>query len=264
MDDSKPLVSLTKALSVIPSPDSIPPLGLPFSADEFISQSLWRPRGARGVFGGQVIAQALLSASHTVPKPVGLHSQHSYFLLPADAGIPILYTVERLRDGKSYATRLVRASQKRKVVFVLLASFALPPISLPPLKEGPSPPFGFIPTFSNPSPIVTQKQTNQEVLGLSHSLRFAVEPNPSTRPLLESRVVEPVFQKPHLSISVVPGYAERWQVPMPEGVMMWDECELEEKRWQRYLDDQGDELKDRGRAAVEEYIQVGSSSNFLQ
>ena len=242
MDETSPTVSLTATLTV--KRDSAHSASQhPDSPSEiFVSQSLWRPRGARGVFGGQVVAQALLSACATTPPPLSLHSQHCYFLLAADAAIPITYTVERLRDGKSYVTRLVRASQNGSVVSVLLASFTLPPIALPPFKDGPRPPFGFIPTLSNQSKA-------PEVPGLSHSLRMAVEPNSSVATASKHGLQS---QTPGVTF---PNYAERFQIEVGD-MLRWDECELEEKRWQRYLDDQGEELKGRARTSVEEYIQV--------
>ncbi len=63
------------------------------------------------VFGGQVAAQALAAASHTVPPEVSAHSLHAYFLRPGDTAIPIVYDVERIRDGRSFATRRVVARQ---------------------------------------------------------------------------------------------------------------------------------------------------------
>ena len=64
------------------------------------SKNLWRPKGARGVFGGQVVGQALMAALKTVEDDYLMHSLHSYFLLPGDASRPIIYSVKRVRDGK--------------------------------------------------------------------------------------------------------------------------------------------------------------------
>jgi acyl-CoA thioesterase-2 len=75
------------------------------------------------VFGGQVAAQALAATCHTVPEEVAAHSLHSYFLRPGDTAIPIVYDVERIRDGKSFATRRVVARQHGKAIFYLTASF---------------------------------------------------------------------------------------------------------------------------------------------
>ena len=56
------------------------------------------------VYGGQVAAQALIAAARTVDEDFHVHSLHSYFLLPGDYSVPIIYDVERIRDGRSFAT----------------------------------------------------------------------------------------------------------------------------------------------------------------
>jgi acyl-CoA thioesterase-2 len=74
------------------------------------------------VFGGQVIGQALVAACRTVEgRPP--HSLHAYFLLPGDPKVPIVYAVERLRDGKSFSTRRVIATQHGHPIFSMAASF---------------------------------------------------------------------------------------------------------------------------------------------
>lgn len=79
------------------------------------------------VFGGQVAAQALIAAGRTVPDdpsgPRRVHSLHSYFLRPGNPEIPIVYTVDRIRDGRSFTTRRVAAMQKGEAIFHLSASF---------------------------------------------------------------------------------------------------------------------------------------------
>jgi acyl-CoA thioesterase-2 len=75
------------------------------------------------VFGGQVAAQALWAACHTVAPDRMVHSLHSYFLRPGDASIPIVYDVERIRDGGSFSTRRVEARQHGHTIFYLTASF---------------------------------------------------------------------------------------------------------------------------------------------
>lgn len=75
------------------------------------------------VFGGQLVGQALAAASKTVDCLKVVHSLHVYFLLVGDFDIPIIYQVDRLRDGKSFATRRVDAIQKGNIIFTLLASF---------------------------------------------------------------------------------------------------------------------------------------------
>ncbi|MEX2658774.1 MAG: acyl-CoA thioesterase II [Acidimicrobiales bacterium] len=75
------------------------------------------------VFGGQVAGQALVAAARTVGADRPVHSLHAYFLRPGDPKIPILYEVDRIRDGRSFTTRRVVAIQHGKVIFNLQASF---------------------------------------------------------------------------------------------------------------------------------------------
>lgn len=76
------------------------------------------------VFGGQVAGQALIAASRTVDEPGRhVHSLHAYFLRPGDPKKPILYEVDRIRDGRSFSTRRVVAIQHGKAIFNLQASF---------------------------------------------------------------------------------------------------------------------------------------------
>ena len=79
--------------------------------------------GSPNVFGGQVLAQALHAANKTIPEDRIVHSLHSYFLLPGDLTIPIVYKVTDMRNGGSFSTRRVTAIQKDKTIFILAASF---------------------------------------------------------------------------------------------------------------------------------------------
>src|SRR3984885_15045993 len=74
------------------------------------------------VFGGQVIGQAMVAACRTVEGRLP-HSLHCYFILPGDPQIPIIYEVERLRDGRSYSTRRVTAIQHGNAIFSIMVSF---------------------------------------------------------------------------------------------------------------------------------------------
>jgi acyl-CoA thioesterase II len=78
------------------------------------------------VYGGQVVAQALMAASRTVDAPRLCHSLHSYFIRPGDPKLPIVYKVERDRDGASFTTRRVVAIQKGRPIFNMAASFQVP------------------------------------------------------------------------------------------------------------------------------------------
>src|SRR5215831_59306 len=75
------------------------------------------------VFGGQVAAQALIAAGRTVDTDRPVHSLHAYFLRSGDPQIPIIYDVDRIRDGKSFTTRRVVAIQHGRAIFNLSASF---------------------------------------------------------------------------------------------------------------------------------------------
>jgi len=82
-----------------------------------------KPIGSPHVFGGQVLAQALNAAYKTIPKNRILHSLHAYFLEAGDLNTPISYQVEIIRDGGSFSTRRVTATQEEKIIFILAASF---------------------------------------------------------------------------------------------------------------------------------------------
>ncbi|WP_426571228.1 acyl-CoA thioesterase [Aquihabitans sp. McL0605] len=78
------------------------------------------------VFGGQVAGQALVAAARTVDEDRSVHSLHAYFLRPGDPRVPILYEVDRQRDGRSFTTRRVVAIQHGRPIFNLSASFHRP------------------------------------------------------------------------------------------------------------------------------------------
>lgn len=79
--------------------------------------------GWQRVYGGQVIGQALVAASRTVSPNRSAHSLHGYFLRAGDTTIPILYKVDRIRDGKSFTTRRVVAVQRGQAIFTMSISF---------------------------------------------------------------------------------------------------------------------------------------------
>jgi acyl-CoA thioesterase-2 len=96
---------------------------------EQIDDNLFRGQNYKApwgrVFGGQVLAQALHAASQTVTEKRCAHSMHGYFLLAGDVDLPVIYEVERLRDGGSFSTRRVTAIQKGRPIFNMAASFQL-------------------------------------------------------------------------------------------------------------------------------------------
>jgi acyl-CoA thioesterase II len=100
------------------------------------------------VFGGQVAAQALVAAGRTVGDDRQVHSLHSYFLRPGDPQVPIVYDVDRIRDGKSFTTRRVVAIQHGRAIFNLAASFQVDetgPEHQDPMPDVPDP--DALPTF---------------------------------------------------------------------------------------------------------------------
>lgn len=112
--------------------------------------------GWQRVFGGQVIAQALVAAQRTVPIDRFVHSLHAYFLRPGDPSTPIIYQVDRIRDGGSFTTRRVVAIQQDKAIFSLSASFQ---------KEE----NGFdhqinIPDLPKPEDLITEAELRQQYL----------------------------------------------------------------------------------------------------
>ncbi|MBV1881017.1 MAG: acyl-CoA thioesterase II [Pseudomonadales bacterium] len=94
---------------------------------EKIEENLYRGGifdiGTRNVFGGQVLAQALMSAYRTLLDERHCHSLHAYFLRPGNVNLPIVFDVDRIRDGKSFTTRRVVAIQQGKAIFNMSASF---------------------------------------------------------------------------------------------------------------------------------------------
>ena len=86
--------------------------------------------GRARVFGGQVLAQALVAATRTVVAEIPVHSLHAYFLRPGDPETPIVFDVDRIRDGRSFTTRRVVAIQHGKAIFNMASSFQV-------VEEGP-------------------------------------------------------------------------------------------------------------------------------
>lgn len=241
--------SLLDSLVVTPSPDR---------EDTYHSTTLWKPRGARGVFGGHVIALALISSNKTVSSGMGLHSQHCYFILPANPDITIDFKVERLRDGRSYATRLVRAEQGGKAVFILAASYAT---RVGGGVEGQTP-FSFIPTGND----LRENQEEKEP-AVSHSLRFALDSTKDANKKEGSdqsgdgkgKVSNTVGKKSgwrKKEGSSVPTFTTKWFIPFPTGVSSYENSIEEEVRWTRFLEKKGGTVDEKARRYIEEYIQV--------
>ncbi len=113
-----------------------------------------RDLGTGRVYGGQVFAQALVAARRTVPDGREAHSAHGYFILPGDLAAPIVYFVDKLRDGRSFTTRRVTAIQHGEAIFNLSVSFHIP-------EQGPE--FqAEMPDVPPPESIVGELQTLRE------------------------------------------------------------------------------------------------------
>lgn len=109
--------------------------------NEFVGRTQWMPHGR--VFGGQVLAQALMAAMRTMVDNRAPHSLHSYFLRPGDITKDIKFSVEILRDGRSFSARRVHALQDDQPIFSMIASFQQPDAGLDhqsSMPEGITPP----------------------------------------------------------------------------------------------------------------------------
>jgi acyl-CoA thioesterase-2 len=113
---------------------------------ERIEEDIFRGRSPdanwQRVFGGQVAGQALVAAGRTVAPERAVHSLHAYFIRPGDPAVPIVYTVDRTRDGRSFSTRRVTAVQHGLAIFTLSASFHRPEAGLEhqvPMPSAPGP-----------------------------------------------------------------------------------------------------------------------------
>ncbi len=112
--------------------------------------------GWKRVFGGQVIAQALVAAQRTVDPTRHVHSLHGYFMLGGDPKIPIIYEVDRIRDGGSFTTRRVVAIQHGNAIFSMSASFQREENGLDYQAEMPSQP--------DPEEIISERNSNKKLL----------------------------------------------------------------------------------------------------
>ncbi|WP_137702691.1 acyl-CoA thioesterase [Marimonas lutisalis] len=117
MSDSKPRPTPQELADSLVSVLDVEPI------EENFFRGIATPGGSGRSFGGQVIAQALMAAIRTVDADRPAHSLHGYFMRPGDATKPVLYQVERDRDGRSFATRRVIAVQSGKPILNLAASF---------------------------------------------------------------------------------------------------------------------------------------------
>lgn len=137
--NADPLASLLSTLDLASA-------GVVGGQDVFTGSSQWEPLGR--VFGGQVLAQSLVAAQRTIHDDRVVHSLHGYFLRPGDLTLPITFSVDRIHDGRSFATRRTQASQDGVPILSMIASFQTPdgglehqadaPVGLPDPEDVPS------------------------------------------------------------------------------------------------------------------------------
>lgn len=124
---------------------------------ETLDSNLFRGRiydvGAPHVFGGQVLSQALVAAKRTVEEQV-VHSLHGYFLRSGDKQAPIVYEVDRIRDGRSFNARRIQAIQHGRPIFSMMASFHTPEVG----SEHAAP----MPVVPPPEELISQKALHKD------------------------------------------------------------------------------------------------------
>ena len=150
---------------------------------EAIEDNLFRGRQPatrmQRVFGGQVAAHALVAAEHTVPEQYVVHSLHSYFLRPGDTSVPIVYDVENVREGRSFATRRVIARQHGRPIFAMTLNFQIPEEGLDHQDEMPVvPPPEDCPTLAEASPGSGRDSDEWEQEWAALEVRFAGDSRP--------------------------------------------------------------------------------------
>ncbi|KAI8372133.1 thioesterase-like superfamily-domain-containing protein [Blakeslea trispora] len=126
--------------------------------DLYQNKELWQPYGSRGAFGGQLVAQALNASWDTVPEGFSAHSLHAHFLLACDAKLPIAYHVQRIRDGRSFATRMVTAKQNDTVFFICTCSFTTPDRNTALRRQS------AMPNVAEPGSLLSEKQVYRAAL----------------------------------------------------------------------------------------------------
>ena len=127
---------------------------------ENLEHNLFRGRspqsGWQRVFGGQVIGQALVAAQRTVDGSRRVHSLHGYFMRPGDPEVPIIYEVDRIRDGRSFTTRRVVAIQHGHAIFSMSSSFQV-------VEEGLEH-FIAMPDIAKPDGLVSEKTLAEQYI----------------------------------------------------------------------------------------------------
>ena len=165
------------------------------------------------VFGGQVAAQALVAAGRTVGEDRPVHSLHAYFLRPGDPNIPIVYEVDRIRDGKSFTTRRVVAIQHGRAIFNLAASFQI-------VESGPDHQLA-MPTVPGPDELPTWQQRVEpylERLGPDLAQWLVRERPIDSRPVDDPRWLDPSPREPQQDVWI------KSNGDLPDGVPLIHEC----------------------------------------
>ncbi|WVQ74246.1 acyl-CoA thioesterase II [Cryptococcus sp. DSM 104548] len=204
----------------------------PTEANTFIPHKPdnWLPPGVRALYGGLILGLALQSARLTVPTPFGLHSTHCYFLRPGLPGHEIKYVVSTLQDGKTFVRREVRGWQKGKMFFVLMASFTVASEALPEriFKRG------------------DLRKEEETPVKVSHSL---------------TAMSQPWDEDPSGKNGEGKQVKEGFQVPFPDVILPYDQCEPNESFIQRRMTD-GWDIPKWKRDFFTEWIEQRSVSPF--
>ncbi len=167
--------------------------------DIFTGASQEMPHGR--IFGGQVLGQAIVAASRTLPDDRVAHSMHGYFLRPGDASAPVTYSVDRIHDGRSFSTRRSQAYQDGVPIFSMIASFQVAGGGVEHAAPAPS------------VPAPEDVPAIDDVEGMTHPASrrlFADSP-------LELRHVEgPIYARPAESLAPSQAVWMRTRAPLPD------------------------------------------------
>lgn len=211
----------------VPTPDSLPGLldvldlrPCPdHGPDTFLGQSQPQPWGR--VFGGQVLAQSLVAAQRTVDADRPVHSMHGYFLRAGDSNEPITFTVDRLRDGRSFSARRVQALQFGRPILSMIASFQLAAVGIDHAAEMPDvPPPDALPSLHERYGTDGTERLRYWLRQRPIDLRHVQEPihaeaaEPATTQAVWMRSVAPLPDDPALHAAVL-AYASDYTILEP-------------------------------------------------
>lgn len=168
---------------------------------------------SRGVFGGNTLAQATRAAGNTVDPALHLHSLHAYFLSFGNVDIPVLYIVERVREGRSYATRSVRAVQRGKAILILSASFQRPEMDQPRFQTDAD-------SLTAAGDIFSSLPGPDECVPLEDGMMSLVSSNPTMTGKLREYLLNTAEERRLSSIEIRNAYPQARTSPadMPKGI----------------------------------------------